>query len=222
MDEALLILMTLAGFTSMLVMMRLGREWLYASIIANLLFISIFGAKLITVFGVVTNVGNVFYAVVFFVLYILVEHYSAEEANRAVWVGFFGVLLFIVSSQFIIGFTGTPESMEANHAIEVLYGVVPRIAIASLFAYLITQHLNIWFYDKLRREHNGAWMWLRVSVCVLLFQIIDSVLFFTVAFLGVLPFSELAQVMIVGYIVKVTAGIASIPFMYLSFWVKKL
>jgi uncharacterized PurR-regulated membrane protein YhhQ (DUF165 family) len=55
---------------------RLGREWLLCSIIANLLLVAVFGAKLISLWGFVTNVGNVPYACVFLATDFLLERYG--------------------------------------------------------------------------------------------------------------------------------------------------
>ena len=216
MNFALLTLMALVGLSIKIMITRLGFGWLYAAIVANLIFISIFGAKLIAVFGFTTNVGNIFYAMVFFATYLLIEHYGKEVAQRSIWIGAFGVVLLIIASQFVISLTSESGSMAASRAIETLFGIVPRVALASLTAYTIAQHVNIWLYVKMRERMHGKKVFARMTVAILIAQLVDSVIFFLIAFAGVLPMNILLQTLVLGYAIKVLIGILSIPFMYLS------
>ena len=81
MFNELIFILTVGGvFGFLLLCFLLGRRWLYAAIAINLILIGVFGAKLISLFGHITNVGNIFYVAVFFVGQLLVEHYGKEEA----------------------------------------------------------------------------------------------------------------------------------------------
>ncbi|HEY4522349.1 MAG TPA: hypothetical protein VJH91_01785 [Candidatus Paceibacterota bacterium] len=81
MNETVLIVTALLDLGIVLVAYMLGREWLYVTIVVNLLLISILGAKLVSVFGFSTNSGNVFYAAVFFatVSLLYLSYYLAHE-----------------------------------------------------------------------------------------------------------------------------------------------
>src|SRR5258708_4996057 len=109
-----------------------GRRWLQASVVVNLILISVFGAKLISVFGVVTNVGNIFYAMVFFATQLLVEHYGKDEGRKAVWIGLSFVVFFVAMGQLTVRYIGVAESAAASRAIDTLFTFTPRVALASI------------------------------------------------------------------------------------------
>lgn len=218
----LLAILSVIGLFAVASVANFGRTWLYGCIIANLLFISVFGSKLVTFYGFTTNVGNVFYACVFFAIYLLIEHYGAAAARRAIWIGFLAVILFIIASQIVISLEGSLLSATTDQAIRTLFEYAPRLAFASVISFTITQYFNIWLYATLRAKTGHRLLWLRVAASVLSAQALDSILFFSIAFAGTLSSPEFTHVLWVGYGIKVLIGLASIPLMYLSFKLKKI
>ncbi len=215
-NELIFTIIALLDFPSVLVIARLGRSWLVASIILNVLLISVFGAKLVSIFGFVTNSGNVFYAAVFFATQLLVEHYGKQEGYKSIFVGVLSIIFFILMSQLIILTLGLAQTEAINHAIETLFQAAPRIAFASLLAYAFSQTINIWIFDYLKHKTAGKLAWLRVNLSNLTGQLVDSLIFFTVAFYGKLPPGVLFQTLIVGFLLKVAVGAVSTPFFYLN------
>ena len=65
MNELLFFVVTLIDLAFVLLAWKLGKEWVYVTIIANIILASTFAAKLIPIFGLVTNVSNAFYAAIF-------------------------------------------------------------------------------------------------------------------------------------------------------------
>lgn len=212
----LLVVLTLLVLLTAFVSARAGKEWLYASIVANLFFVSMFGAKLVEVGGFVSNVGNVFYAGVFFATYLLIEHYGMAAARSSIWLGLYAIGLFLVFSPLVMALTGAPSSLVADLPLGLLSGIVPGIAVASIFGYLIAQNLNIWLYGRLRG--GGASLWATAATAVVVAQGVDSILFFYIAFAGILPTSLLWESLWAGYAVKVAIGVLGIPLLYGS-WV---
>ncbi len=196
-----------------------GRRWLQASIVINLLLISVFGAKLIAVFGLVTNVGNIFYAMVFFAGQLLVEHYGKEEGKKSVWLGLAAVIFFVAIGQLTVRYTGIPEAADASAAIATLFKFTPRLALASMLAYLCAQSINVRLYSYLRGRSISR-IWLRSLLSTAAGQLVDSGIFFTVAFAGVLPISVFFETMLVGWAVKCALGALSVPFLYSSYTAK--
>src|SRR4051812_16094456 len=87
----------------------LGREYLYGSIVANLILVSVLGAKLVTLFGLTTNVGNVFYAAVFVATYILIEEAGPRAGSLAIGIGVAGTALFVVMGQLTLAITSPAD-----------------------------------------------------------------------------------------------------------------
>ncbi|TSC82278.1 MAG: hypothetical protein G01um101420_442 [Parcubacteria group bacterium Gr01-1014_20] len=194
---------------------KVGRR-LFVGIIINLILVAVFGGKLISLFGFTTNVGNIFYAAVFLGVQLTLEYYGRKDAIRSVWVSFFAVNFFVLMGQVVLGFQVEPMSGELASALRVVFGVVPRVTIASLFGLILSQYANIYIYDFVRRRVGEARLWLRSLTAVLVGQLVDSLVFFSIAFLGALEFGTVLQVMIVGFVIKVLIGVMALPFLHMS------
>lgn len=219
MDEVLLLGLSLILFLATTWAARFGKPWLYTLVAINLLFVSLFGAKFIHVFGQTTNAGNIFYAVVFFATYLLIENYSAQTARHSIYIGLFAVALFLIASRVIITLTTLPQNTLADQAIASLVILTPNIAFASVIAFFIAMHANILIYDHFRTLKYP------LVVCLLIAlsagQCIDSLIFFSLAFSDKLASGVLFETMWVGFTLKVALGIMSIPFIYLNVWLRE-
>ena len=203
-------------------MFTLGKEFLYASICANLILIGTAGPKLIAIFGFTTNAGNVFYAAVFFATYLLIEHHDQKPGVRAIWIGSSAAVLFLIMTQLTLNFGSAPEGQAVSEAFKSIFRVTPRVALASISAYIIAQYLNVRLYHIWKQQTEKAFLWLRAGLTVVIAQMVDSIIFFMVAFLGVVSSEAVIQSLTTGYIIKVAVGFISIPLLYFSYRLKRL
>lgn len=194
---------------------RVGRR-LFVGIIINLILIAVFGGKLVSIFGFTSNVGNLFYAAVFLGVQLTLEYYGRKDAIRSVWVSFFAVNFFVLMGQVVLGFQVESASNELAGALKVVFGVVPRVMIASLFGLILSQYVNIYIYDFVRRRAGEARLWLRSLTAVIGGQFVDSLLFSSIAFWGLMPISAVVGVMAVGFAIKVAIGVMALPFLHMS------
>ncbi len=215
-NEALFVITVLGVFAFVFSCFFLGRRWLYAAIVVNLIAISVFGAEVVSIFGQVTNVGNIFYAGVFFAGQLLVEHYGKEEGKKTIWLGFSCVLFLIVVEQIIVRYIPVAQSALISQAIKSLFVFVPRIALASLLAYLCSQSINIYLYSYLNKFWQKK-MWLKSITANFIGQFIDSIIFFSIAFVGVLSPAILRETTVVGFATKFIVGLIAVPLLYLSY-----
>jgi uncharacterized integral membrane protein (TIGR00697 family) len=221
MEEFSLFLRIILDLGFVFFMCRLGKEYLYASIVVNLILISVIGSKLVTVFGFVTNTGNAFYASVFFATYLLLEHgrdgSGVKDGIRAILIGVVSIFFFTVMSQLAVAIVSIPETASVSSAMSLLFGAVPRITLASLTAYAVAQSMNVWLYFMFDEAFEQKRLWLRVFSAIIIAQAVDSLLFFSIAFLGVVPFETVLESMATGYFLKVGIGAISIPLLYASY-----
>jgi queuosine precursor transporter len=215
-NEVILLIKAILGFTFIQVIFRLNKSFLFIAIVLNLILVSVFGAKLISLFGFVTNNGNVFYAAVFFATQLVVEHYGKKAAYRSVLLGASAIVFFMLMAQLTILKVGQPETMQVDHAIQILFNTAPRVAAASLIAFCISQVVNVSLFSYLRQRTKGRLLYLRINVSNIVGQLADSLLFFTIAFLGLVSTADFIQLMVVGYLIKVGLGLLSTPFFYLQ------
>jgi len=222
-NELLFIFATLVEVTIVFVAARLGREWLFGTIAVNLILIGIFGAKLISVFGLVTNVGNVFYACVFLATHFLIERYGKNNTFHVIWFGLGVVVFFSLMSQFVVYSYGLSLSEVANSSIAMLFSFSPRVIIASILAYLFAQYINISIFSWMSVKTTGKLLWLPSNVAYIISQLVDSMFFFSIAFYD-LSGPHLVQAIMIGWLLKSIVVLIGTPFLYfdLHFKQKKL
>ncbi len=209
-NEYLFIISALTDILFVFISARLGKEWIFGTIIANLILIGIFGAKLVSAFGVVTNIGNVFYACVFLATYFLLEKHGRRAGITAIWFGFSSMIFFALLSQFAVQSIGFRESDSVNTALTTLFSFSPRIILASIIGYVFAQYLNIRIFEWLKNKTQGKHLWLRSNVSNIVSQFIDSALFFSIAFFDMVG-PLLLQVILLGWIAKSVVVLIGTP-----------
>jgi len=168
-----------------------GRYGLYVMIAVGTFVCNIQVIKTIQMFGLVATLGNVVYASIFFNTDILSEIYGKKEARRAVWMGFYALISATVAMQFAIKFK--PDTSDIVHPhLEAIFNLMPRVVFASLSAYLVSQHHDIWAFHFWKKLTKGKWLWLRNNLSTMVSQLIDTSVFCFLAFWGVFPCCSLA------------------------------
>lgn len=191
-----------------------------ASIIANILVV-----KVVEYFTLYSTLGNVFYGSIFLSTDILTEHYGKKEARRSVLLGFTADLVLIVSMQMGLSFRpymGDAWAFQVQDAMQVLFGLTPRIVLGSLVAYLVSQFLDIYIFSKIRKVTKTKHLWMRNNGATLLSQIFDTLIFVVIAFAGAagFPLDVLWSIFITTYLLKAFVAFLDTPFIYLSKHVK--
>jgi len=211
-NELLFILMTMISLTFVMLAFRLGKTWLIALIAINAVLMNIFAMKGMYLFGFAATGGNIMYASIFLAADLLNEYYNKKEARRAVMIGFFGSIFFLITTQLILRFIPADYDV-AQKSFTILFTLAPRIVIGSMVAYLISQNLDVWIFSKIKKFTGGKHLWLRNNASTWTSQLVDSIIFSTIAFAGVYPLFELIAFT---YIIKVLIATIDTPFIYLS------
>ena len=116
--------------------------------------------------------------------------------------------------QVVVLFHPIPDAETYGNAVNTVFGAAWRIALASFVAYLVAQNFDIWFFHKLRERTQGRHLWLRNLGSTSVSQFIDTVIFFPIAFAGIMP--DLLQVMLVAYIIKIIVAVLDTPYIYIA------
>jgi len=182
----------------------------------SLILISVFGAKLILIFGFTTNSGNIFYATIFLVNNILNEYYGRKVAYQSLGVSLFTLMLFLILGELVARTVGLGQTEHVNRAIKVLFEGLPRIALASMGAYLISLSVNIFLYDLMYRKLKKQGIWMRNILSSGVGQFVDSLIFFTIAFTGTVGQSVVIEIMFIGFLIKVGFAMVGTPIIYVA------
>jgi len=211
-NEILFVLMSLVSLGFVLVAFRLGKIYLIALIAVMAVIMNIFVVKGMYLFGLAVTGGNVMYASIFLATDLLSEYYDRKTARRAVMIGFFASVFFLIFSQLILRFAPANYDI-AQDAFKTLFSLTPRIVIGSMVAYLVSQNLDVWTFTKIKKLTKGKHLWLRNNASTWTSQLVDSIIFTVIAFAGVYPLFEL---ILFTYIIKIAVAALDTPFIYLA------
>jgi uncharacterized integral membrane protein (TIGR00697 family) len=136
------------------------------------------------------------------------ELHGRETANRLVLFGFVPLLISLALTLLVLAVPAS-ASMEPERlaAFETIMKATPRIWLGGIIAYGISQLLNVIIFSRLKGE-GGRLLWLRSGVAGVLSQIVDTLLFITIAFYGVFP---IGQLLLGQMIAKVTLSALLVP-----------
>jgi uncharacterized integral membrane protein (TIGR00697 family) len=218
-NEALLVLSGLLSAALIVGAWKLDKERLYSVILIFLILIAIGGGKIVEFFGFITNTGNIFYAGVFLATYFLIERYGRREGLRLVWIGAGGVVVFSTLLYVTLALVSTEGTSELSQLLSGAYSAVPRLAFASLMAYLVAQTFNVLFYTYLKQRFDqgpARHLWFRVNLSNILAQALDSFIFFLVAFGGFVAPEEIWEILLTGFMIKVIYVMLFSPLLYLN------
>ncbi|MFC7371651.1 queuosine precursor transporter [Fictibacillus iocasae] len=193
-----------------------GRTGLYAWIGAATILANIQVVKTIEMFGVIMTLGNVIYGTIYLATDLLNEKYGEKEAKKAVWFGFFTLIMMTMIMQLVLIFEPAKSDFAQPH-MEALFGLLWRLALGSLAAYLISQFADVKLYSLIRRKFpKPEQLWIRNNGSTMASQLIDSVVFCTIAFAGVYSWDVWWQILLTTYVIKFIVSAASTPFIYIA------
>ncbi|MAE68215.1 MAG: queuosine precursor transporter [Candidatus Peribacteraceae bacterium] len=219
-NELIILAITLLDLSIILLAWRFGKEWVIATILANIILVSTFNAKLVPFFGYAITMAAPFYSAIFVATDTLTEHHGKKVGYRSVWMGFLALATFTLLGQLVLLSDPIPEREGMAAAMETLFSAVPRIAIASFTVYIIAQSFDIWLFHYLREKTGKQKLWLRNNISTIVSQLLDSCLFFPLAFAGSVSTQTLVELIITGWLSKVVIALLDTPFIYLSYVVK--
>jgi len=215
-NELLWISLLLINFVIVICAYKLfGKTGLYVWTAVAVILANIQVMKTIQIFGLVTALGNVVYSSIFLVTDILNENHSKKDAQKAVWIGFFVLISVTIIMQITIQFI-PHESDKLSPAISEIFSFFPRIAFASLVAYIISQSHDVWFFAKLKKRDKTKRLWLRNNLSTTISQTMDNLIFTAIVFVGEQPFDIVVQIFVTSLILKIIVAALDTPFVYLG------
>jgi uncharacterized integral membrane protein (TIGR00697 family) len=119
------------------------------------------------------------------------ELFGRELAGKLVLFGFVPLLVSMLLIEVVLSLPPSPSMQpERLSGFQLVLGQSPRLMLGGIIAYGVSQFLNVTIFSALRRE-EGRLLWLRAATASVLSQIVDTLLFITIAFYGVFPIGQL-------------------------------
>jgi uncharacterized integral membrane protein (TIGR00697 family) len=153
---------------------------------------------------------------------IFTEVYGYAAARRAIWSGFLGMALLSLMGWVAVALPPAP-GWHHQHAFAVVFGFVPRFAVASLIAYWAGEFTNSYTLAKLKLLTQGRWLWTRTVGSTVTGQAVDTAMVVLIAFGFTTPWSTVARLIVSSYGVKVVYEVLATPITYAVVgWLKRV
>ncbi len=220
MNELLLIGSLIFIFGMILVAFRFwGKDGLYAMSAVVTILANVEAMLLIHAFGMEQTLGNVLFAATFLITDILSECEGKKEANKAVCIGVFASLFFLLLSQSWLLYVPSAGDTKME-GFRMVFRSAPRMVLASLVVYAVSQFFDVWLYHKWwnftekKFGDKRKYLWLRNNGATLISQILNTVLFNVAAFWGTYDAETIVAICCSSYVLYVFTSLADTPVVY--------
>lgn len=177
--------------------------------------------KIFTVFSLNLPAGIILFPLGYVFGDILTEVYGFKESRKVIWTGFVALLLMVVVYDVGIALKPADFWKDQEHFAATL-SHVPRLVTASIIAYFSGEFCNSYVIAKLKLLSSGRHMAIRFIASTLAGQGVDTIVFVSIAFIGVLPSEALPGIILAGWAFKVCWEIIVLPIsLPITKWLKK-
>ena len=167
--------------------------------------------------GTVTfGAGVLFFPVSYIFGDILTEVYGYGRDRRVIWAGFGALAFASVMSVVVLSLkpAADPFNTEYQKHLEGVFGNTPRIMMASMLAFWSGSFANSYVLAKMKIWTGGKWLWTRTIGSTLVGELVDSSLFYVIAFYGIWPDQQVVSVAIAQYFLKTGWEVVMTPVTY--------
>lgn len=166
--------------------------------------------KLIDIYGFILPAAIITFPLCCIITDLLTEVYGFNRTRQAVWTVLVCNILFAI---FMTIGTQLPAASlwPHNDAFKAIYAMAPRIAAAGCLAWLAGEFVNSYIVSKMKIAQQSKNMPVRFVVSTIFGQFIDSAVFFTVAFVGVMPVKEVIGLILTTWLFKLGYEILALP-----------
>lgn len=185
--------------------LTLGVVFCVCLICSNLLEV-----KMISLGNVTATAGLIVFPISYIINDCIAEVWGYRKARFIIWLGFLMNLMAVVFIQLAIVLPSA-SFWDGQTAFETIFSSTPRILLASFIAFLIGSFLNAYVMSKMKISSNGKHFSLRAIASTVVGESADSLLFFPIAFGGVVPLHELAILIVTQACLKTAYEIVILP-----------
>lgn len=185
--------------------MVLGIVFCVCLVAANLL-----ETKVVQIGPVTATAGLVVFPVSYIINDCIAEVWGFRKARLIIWMGFLMNFMTVLLGQIAIALPAAPF-WEGEEGFNFVFGMAPRIAVASLLAFLVGSFVNAYVMSRMKVASAGKHFSARAILSTVYGEGADSVIFFPLAFGGLIPVSELLKMMFLQVFLKTLYEIIVLP-----------
>jgi queuosine precursor transporter len=158
--------------------------------------------------------GVLFFPISYLFGDILTEVYGYARDRRAVWSGFAALAFAAFMAAVIVHLPPAEKWRSHQAAVEEVFGNTPRIVSASIIAFWCGSFVNSYVLAKMKIWTRGRWLWTRIIGSTVCGELVDTCLFYSIAFFGVWANSDLLALGAIQYVLKSLWEVVATPFTY--------
>lgn len=185
--------------------MLLGILFNVCLIAANLL-----ETKVIQVFGITVTAGLLVFPISYIINDCIAEVWGFRKARLIIWSGF-AMNFFVVMLGLIAVALPAAPFWEGEEHFNFVFGMAPRIVVASLTAFLVGSFLNAYVMSRMKVASGGKHFSARAILSTIVGETADSLIFFPVAFGGIIAWRELLLMMCIQIVLKSLYEVLILP-----------
>jgi uncharacterized integral membrane protein (TIGR00697 family) len=190
--------------------------------ITSLFAANTLGIKLMPfLFGTHLSVGIFCFPIVFIMTDVIGEVYGKKIAKQFVLAGAISILLFLFYSFLSSMVPWADEGAWARDSWNLIFGLSARISIASLAAFVIAEYQDVISFFFFRKYTGTKHFWLRSNLSNMWSQLLDTIIFMFIAFIGIYPIHTIILLIIPWWLFKVVMGICYTPLSYFAIYLLK-
>ncbi len=187
--------------------------------ITSLIAANTLGIKIMPfLFGSHLTVAVFSFPIVFLMTDVIGEIYGKKIARMFVLMGFLGTVVFVFYNLLSNVVPWSDAGLWVKGGYEQVFGLTIRISLASIAAFAIAEYQDVISFFFFRAKIGAKYFWLRSTLSNIWSQLLDSVIFMSIAFLGVYPMPDLIKITLTLWVFKVFMGVCYLPLSYLGLY----
>ncbi len=166
--------------------------------------------KMISLGGITATAGLIVFPISYIINDCIAEVWGYRKARFIIWLGFLMNLMAVIFIQLAIALPAA-SFWDGQTAFKAVFASTPRILLASFIAFLAGSFLNAYIMSKMKISSGGKHFSLRAIASTVVGESADSLLFFPIAFGGVVPINELFILIVTQACLKTVYEIIILP-----------
>ncbi len=182
---------------------------------------NVFATKQIEVLDYSVTGGLLLFPIGYIINDCVCEVWGFRKASLLIWLGFAMNFLFCIAGALCDWLPGA-SYWNNDVGFHAIFGLAPRLATASFLAFLVGSFANAYVMSRMKINSQGRRFSLRAIMSTIVGEGIDSLVFFPIAFFGVIPLHEIPVLILMEVVLKTLCEVVALPItIRVVNWVKK-
>jgi uncharacterized integral membrane protein (TIGR00697 family) len=175
-----------------------------------LILANVMEVKVVRVGAFTATAGLAVFPISYIINDCITEVYGFQRARLVIWLGFLMNLFFVLFLQVAISLPADPAWHDQS-AVVAVFSRAPRILLGSFVAFIFGSMVNAYVMSKMKILNRGRYFSLRAVVSTLFGETVDSLIFFPIAFGGVLPWRTIGVMILTQAVLKTVYEVIVLP-----------